>query len=130
MATVETPSELLDLEGTDLGITEPVTIAGSQLTDFEASTGADTNWLALSLVNLFLPRLVEVRSFSMGVNVGLESVRFGPPLAAGDRLVGRGRVLSVEKVGEGVQSVVEVTITAVGQNEPACVAATVSRYFA
>lgn len=130
MLTVATPADLLGLVDADLGSTEPTNLTEARLADFAEATGTDlTEYLGLSLVNHFLPQLIEVTTFSMGVNVGLDGVRFGPAVAASDRLVGSGRVLSVVEIGEGIQSVVEVTVTAVGSGEPACVAATVSRYF-
>ncbi len=57
-------------------------------------------YLTLSLVNLFLPQLLEVRGASMGVNVGLDQVRFPAPVPVGSRLRGSGRVVAGRR-GEG-----------------------------
>ena len=84
--------------------------------------------LTLSLVNLFLPQLLEVRGASMGVNVGLDQVRFPAPVPVGSRLRGSGRVVAVAEAKGGVQVTVRVTVEVDGSEKPACVADTVSRF--
>jgi acyl dehydratase len=86
-------------------------------------------YLTLSLANLFLPQLLVVESFSMGVNVGLDKVRFPSPVAVGSAIRGRGEVVSAVGTGEGVQVVVRITVEVDGSDKPACVADTVSRFF-
>ena len=147
---VEAPSELLGLDGADLGVTDWVPVTQSQVELFAAATG-DHQWihvdveratrespfggpiahgyLTLSLVNLFLPQLLEVRGASMGVNVGLDKVRFPSPVPTGSRLRGRGQVVAVEAAKGGVQITVRVTVEIEGADKPACVADTVSRFF-
>lgn len=86
-------------------------------------------YLSLSLVNLFLPQIIDVQGIAMGVNVGCERVRFPAPVPVGSRLRGVGELVSVEEVKGGVQSVVRVTIEIEGSERPACVVDTISRYF-
>ncbi len=86
-------------------------------------------YLTLSLANLFLPELLVVEQFSMGVNVGVEKVRFPNPVRVGSRIRGLGEIVSVTEVGEGVQAVVRITIEIEGEAKPACVVDTVSRFF-
>lgn len=151
MAVVfETPRDLLGREGTDLGVSDWLTIDQARIDGFAEVTG-DRQWihvdpvrakdgpfgttiahgyLTLSLVNLFLPQMLEVRTFSAGVNVGLDRVRFVSPVPVGARLRGRGEILSVEEAkGGAIQSVVRVTVEIEGADKPACVADTISRYF-
>jgi acyl dehydratase len=90
-------------------------------------------YLTLSMVNLFLPELLEVRGASMGVNVGLEKVRFPSPVPSGSRVRGRGEVVEAAEAKGGVQVVVRVTVEVEGPDgeptgKPACVADTVSRF--
>jgi len=147
---VEAPAELLALDGSDLGVTAWVPVTQSQVDLFADATG-DHQWihvdveraerespfggpiahgyLTLSLVNLFLPQLLEVRGASMGVNVGLDKVRFPSPVPTGSNLRGRGHVVAVEEAKGGVQITVRVTIEREGGDKPACVADTVSRFF-
>lgn len=86
-------------------------------------------YLTLSLVNYFLPQILEVRGTSMGVNVGVNRVRFPAPVPVGSRIRGGAEVVSAEDAGEGVQAVIRVTVEVEGSQKPACVADTVSRYF-
>ena len=146
---VNTPSELLDLAGADLGTTEWVEIAQERVNQFADATG-DHQWihvdverataespygapiahgyLTLSLVNLFLPQLLTVNGASMGVNVGLDKVRFPAPVRVDSRIRGRGEIVGVDEVKGGVQVVVRVTVEVEGSDKPACVADTVSRF--
>lgn len=86
-------------------------------------------YLTLSLVNLFLPQIIDVQGIAMGVNVGCEKVRFPAPVPVGSRVRGSGELVSVEEVKGGIQSVVRVTVEIEGQDKPACVVDTISRYF-
>lgn len=150
MTVVGSPSELLSLGGADLGVTDWTTVTQEQVGLFADATG-DHQWihvdveranaespfggpiahgyLTLSLVNLFLPQLLEVQGASMGVNVGLDKVRFPSPVPTGSRLRGSGQIVAVEEAKGGVQVTVRVTVEIEGADKPACVADTVSRFF-
>jgi acyl dehydratase len=153
---VESPAALLDLVGADLGTTGWVELGQDRIDRFADATG-DHQWihvdverataespfggpiahgyLTLSLVNLFLPELLEVGGVSMGVNVGLDKVRFPAPVPSGARVRGSGTVVSAEEAKGGVQVVVRVTVEVEGPvpgepaGRPACVADTISRFF-
>ena len=86
-------------------------------------------YLTLSLVNRFMPDLLTVVDASMGVNYGCEKVRFPSPVRVGSRLRGTGELVSVEPAGGGLQVLVRVTVEIEGQERPACVADTLSRFF-
>jgi acyl dehydratase len=86
-------------------------------------------YLTLSLVNFFLPQIIDVQGIKMGVNVGLDKVRFPSPVAVGSKIRGVGELVSVEEIKGGIQSVVRVTVEIEGLDRPACVADTISRYF-
>src|SRR5438128_2442883 len=58
-------------------------------------------YLTLALVNYFLPQLIEVRGFSMGLNYGLDKVRFPNVVRAGARIRGRGELVSVDTQKDG-----------------------------
>ena len=85
-------------------------------------------YLTLSLVNNFLPQVVEVRGIAMGINYGLDRVRFPAPVRVGSRLRGGVEVLGVEDVPGGVQAAMRVTVEIEGGDRPACVADVLSRY--
>jgi acyl dehydratase len=146
----EKPADLLAAEGRDLGHTEWLEITQARIDQFADATG-DHQWihvdperaksgpfgatiahgyLTLSLTNLFLPQLIEVRSVSMGVNYGCNKVRFPAPVPVGSRVRGIGKILAVEEVKGGVQSIVQITVEIEGKDRPACVVESISRYFA
>lgn len=86
-------------------------------------------YLTLALVNSFMPDLLTVTNTSMGVNYGCEKVRFPSPVTVDSRIRGRGEVIGVEPAGGGLQVLVRVTVEIEGQNRPACVVDTLSRFY-
>lgn len=143
------PSDLIGSEGTALGPTDWVTIDQERVNGFAAVTG-DHQWihvdverakdgpfggtiahgyLTMSLINLFLPELIEVRGFAHAVNVGADRLRFVAPVKVGSRIRGVGEIVGVEEVKGAIQSVVRVTVEIEGGEKPACVVDTISRYF-
>jgi acyl dehydratase len=150
MTTVfKTPHELASAVGTVLGASEWLEIDQERINLFADATG-DHQWihvdperakdgpfgkciahgyLTLSLVNLFLPQIVEVQGIAMGVSVGCDRIRFPAPVPVGSRVRGVGELLSIEEIKGGVQSIVRVTVEIEGNDRPACVADTISRYF-
>ena len=86
-------------------------------------------YLTQSLVNMFLPQILEVRGISMGVNYGADKLRFPAPVPVGSRIRGGGELLSVEEVKGGVQATVRVTVEIEGGDRPGCVIDTISRYY-
>jgi acyl dehydratase len=137
-------------EGALLGVTDWVDIPQSQIQAFADATG-DHQWihvdveratqgpfgatlahgyLVLSLVNRFLPEIVSVENMEMGLNVGLDKVRFLSPVKSGSRLRGRVELKHVKLLDErSVQVTMTVTIELEGAERPACVAEPISRYF-
>jgi len=87
-------------------------------------------YLTLSLVNRFLPEIVEVRGISMGVNYGADRIRFPAPVPVGSRIRGSAELLEVEDTKDGaVQAKIRVTVEIEGRDRPACVVDTISRYY-
>ncbi|NGY04838.1 MaoC family dehydratase [Solimonas terrae] len=86
-------------------------------------------YLSLSLASRFLPEIVDVR-MKMGVNYGLDKVRFPMPVKVGSRIRGKGELIAAEKTKDGgVQAVIRVTVEIDGEAKPACIADTISRYY-
>lgn len=144
----ETPAALLTAQGQSLGVTDWLTITQERVDTFADATG-DHQWihvdperakdgpfggciahgyLTLSLVNLFLPQLIEVVNLAMGVNVGCDRIRFPAPVPVGARIRGRGEILEVAPIKGSLQAIVRVTVEIEGSDRPACVADTISRY--
>jgi acyl dehydratase len=87
-------------------------------------------YLTLALTNLFLPQVLEVRGISMGVNYGVDRVRFPSPVPVGSRLRGGAEVVAVEEVAGGVQATIRITVEREGSDRPACVVDSLSRFLA
>jgi acyl dehydratase len=85
--------------------------------------------LTLSLIPALAGTLVKVEGIRMGINYGLNKVRFPSPVRVGSRVRAVSKNVSVEDVEGGVQVVNQVTIEIEGQEKPACVAETVSRFY-
>jgi acyl dehydratase len=145
----ETPASLIGCEGTALGPTEWLMIEQDRVDGFADATG-DHQWihvdvdrakdgpfggtiahgyLTMSLVNFFLPQLIEVRGFAHAVNVGADRLRFLAPVRVGARIRGVGEIVSIEEIKGAIQSVVRVTVEIDGSEKPACIVDTISRYF-
>ena len=122
-------ADLPGAAGRHLGTTSWLAIDRERVDQFRASTGS-LDYFALSLTNYFLPQLLEVADASSGVNYGAESARFGPPLAAGQRVRGTAEILTASAIQGGVQTVIRITIDVDGASEPACVVDSVSRWSA
>jgi acyl dehydratase len=150
MASVfKTPADLKNAVGRHLGYSEWLEVAQDRIDKFAEATG-DHQWihvdpvrakagpfgaciahgyLTLSLVSCFLPQIVEVHGIRMGVNYGTDRVRFPAPVRVGSRIRGGGELLKVEDVKDGVQATVRVTVEIEGQERPACVVDTISRFY-
>lgn len=143
------PADLIGKEGTALPATEWLMIDQDRVNGFAEVTG-DHQWihvdvdrakdgpfggtiahgyLTMSLVNFFLPDLIEVRGFAHAVNVGADRLRFLAPVKVGSRIRGVGEVVAVEEIKGAIQSTVRVTVEIQGSDKPACVVDTISRYF-
>lgn len=85
-------------------------------------------YLTLALTNQFLPEIVEVRGFAMGVNYGCEKVRFPAPVPVGSRVRGSATLTGVTEVPGGIQTTMTVAVEVEGQDKPACVVEAISRY--
>jgi acyl dehydratase len=86
-------------------------------------------YLTLSLASYFLPQIIQINNMKMGVNYGCDKIRFPAAVRVGARLRGVGELVRAERVGEGVQATIRVTVEIEGEQRPACVVDTISRYY-
>jgi len=150
LTSFETPNDLLGKDGTKLGPTDYLLINQQRIDLFAEATG-DHQWihvdseraqretefgstiahgyLTLSLTNLFLPQLLEIKTISMGINYGLDKLRFPSPVKVNSRIRAYGEILSVDEFKGGVRCIVRVTVEIEGQERPACIADTISLYY-
>ena len=87
-------------------------------------------FLTLSLIPLLNAEAVKIVNISMGVNYGLNKVRFPAPVPVGSKVRAHVKNLSVEDVSGGVQIVNQFTIEIEGGTKPVCVAECVTRCYA
>ena len=134
--------------GTHLGYSDWITITQDRVQRFADATG-DHQWihvdveranagpfggpiahgyLTLSLSNYFLPQIVSVEGFAMGINYGTGKVRFLSPVRVGARVRGGAELVSVDDVAGGIQTMMRITIELEGSEKPACVIESLSRY--
>lgn len=154
MREFENLDELRPLIGTEVAVSEWVTVDQERINRFADATG-DHQWihvdparaaagpfgapiahgfLTLSLLPLFTQQALVVKNTQMGVNYGLNRVRFPAPVRVGSRLRGRFKLVSIESLEPvggipGAQLVWEVTIEREGSDKPVCVAESVSRRY-
>jgi acyl dehydratase len=143
------PKELAGAVGRHLGHSDWLEITQERIDQFARATG-DHQWihvdperakrgpfgktiahgyLTQSLVNFFLPQIVEVRGIAMGINYGADRLRFPAPVPVGAKLRGSAELLAVEETRDGgVQAKFRVTVEIEGSDKPGCVIDTISRY--
>ena len=151
MATVfPNPAALKDAVGQDLGESDWLEIHQERIDQFAEATG-DHQWihvdperakdgpfgstiahgyLTQSLVNCFLPQIVQVEGISMGINYGADKLRFPAPVPVGSRVRGRAELIEATDTKDGaVQAKIRVTVEIDGSDRPGCVIDTISRYY-
>ena len=148
--TFQTLSDLAACVGQEVAVSDWITITQAQVNQFAEATG-DHQWihvdvekakkgpfgapiahgfLTLSLLPKFFETSIAVVESRMGVNYGLNKVRFMSPVPVGSRLRARMKLLSSDPIdNDGQQMVWEVTIELEGASKPACVAESVARRY-
>jgi len=136
--------------GQECGVSPWVEISQARIDQFAEATG-DFQWIHVDPVRAksspfggtiahgfltlsMLPKLTESTfEFSdrkMGVNYGLNKVRFTAPVPAGAKIRGRFTLAKYEKIeGNGVQTTWSVTIEREGGEKPVCIAETIARHY-
>jgi acyl dehydratase len=143
------PDELRAAVGEQLGWTEWQEVDQKRIDLFAEATG-DHQWihvdtekaalgpfgttiahgfLTLSLIPSLTPQLMRVEGVKMGVNYGVNKVRFPATVPSGSRVRATAEVAEVTEVGGGIQLVTKVTIEREGGDKPVCVAETVARFY-
>jgi acyl dehydratase len=139
--------EVVHAVGTQLGETEWLEITQEQVNTFADATG-DHQWihvdtelaakgpfgatiahgyLTLSLIPMIGKEIYRVDGLRMGINYGLNKVRFPSPVKVGARVRGVAELIDVSEVPGGMQVSVRYTLEIEGVDKPACVADTVVR---
>ena len=149
MKTFNTLAELAALAGQEITVTDWYEVTQQHINQFADATG-DHQWihvdaerakagpfgttiahgyLTLSLLAGFFDRSIAVKDVRMGINYGLNKVRFMGPVPSGSRLRVRIALLGSEPIERGLQMAWKCTIEREGQEKPVCVAEPLSRLY-
>lgn len=149
--TFSSLDELRALTDQEVAVTDWVVIDQARINQFAQATG-DQQWihvdperaarespfgatvahgfLTLSLIAEFLQSSIGCQGVRMGVNYGLNKVRFTSPVKVDSRVRGRATLLTVEDLpDQAVQMAWSVTVEIEGQAKPACVAGLLARWY-
>ena len=141
---------LEDRVGEEVGVSPWVEMTQERIDEFARATG-DFQWIHVDpkrakdspfggtiahgfLTLSMLPKLsestFEFADRKMGVNYGLNKVRFTSPVPAGSKIRARFVLAKFEKIeGNGVQTTWSVTIEREGGDKPVCVAESIARHY-
>ena len=150
MREIATLDELKSLVGQEIAVSDWVQISQERVNQFAEATG-DYQWihldverckrespfggpiahgyLTLSLLPMLMQNSVRMTDVRMGVNYGLNKVRFPAPVPVGSKVRSRTTVLSVEDIEGGAQVTWLVTVEREGEDKPVCVAESISRRY-
>ena len=149
MTSFEHLADLQARVGEEVGVSDWITVDQQRINLFAEATG-DHQWihidperaakgpfgttiahgfLTLSLLPEMSASAFQVRDTHMGVNYGLDRVRFPAPVPTGSRLRGRFKLLKYEPLEGGAQLTVEVTMEREGSAKPVCVAESLARRY-
>ncbi|AQA03434.1 dehydratase [Mycobacterium sp. MS1601] len=149
MRTFESVDALVAAKGEELGSSDWVTISQDEVNLFADATG-DHQWIhidqekaakgpfgttivhgfmTLSLLPRLMHQIFDVNGVKMGINYGLNKVRFPSPVPVGSKVRATSTLTDTQDIGQGT---VQVTVTTVieieGAAKPACVAESILRY--
>jgi acyl dehydratase len=128
--TINGIEEFKKLVGEHIGYTDWVEITQERVNAFADATG-DHQWIhvTLSLAPWLGAELYTVSGVSMGVNYGIDKLRFPAPVPVGSNLRLGGKVLEVTDIPGGAQIKLEYTFEVEGAAKPSCVAEVLYRMY-
>jgi len=150
MSTTTTMAELPGLVGKELGISEWYEVTQEHVNLFADATG-DHQWihvdperatkespfggpiahgyLTLSLLVPLFGGVLRVTDTVMGVNYGLNKVRFPSPVPVGAKVRLTATLAGIEDIAGGKQLTFSCVIEREGGDKPVCIAEPVYRYY-
>ena len=144
------PSEMQKHVGEEIGVSDWVEVTQERINKFADATG-DHQWihvdverakqgpfgapiahgfLTLSLLSKFFGDAVHVQQTRMGVNYGLNKVRFPAPVPVGSRVRAHLTLAEATPIDGGLQIQWLVTVEREGSDKPVCVAESLARLYA
>lgn len=150
MKTFQTLAELSALVGQEVAVSDWLVVTQERVNQFAQATG-DHQWihvdvekartgpfggtiahgfLTLSLIPQFFESALTVLDTRMGVNYGLNRVRFMAPVPVGSRLRARLTLLQSDPIeANGFQMLWAVSVEREGASKPVCVAESIARRY-
>ena len=147
---IEDLEELKTMVGQEIGVSDWIKVTQERVNTFAEATG-DHQWihvdperakkespyggpiahgyLTMSLAPYFLQQIMEIKKKRMGVNYGLNKVRFPAPVPVGGKLRMKAEVAEIEEIKGGIQIVIKMTFEVEGQEKPCCIAEAIYRYY-
>jgi acyl dehydratase len=148
---IETPRSLSDFVGREIAVTDWFTVTQERIRDF-AEVTEDRQWihvdrerakrespfgatvahgfLTLSLVSHFMREAIEIRSgVRMGINYGLNRVRFPSPVRADSQIRARVSLLSMKELPNALEATFAISVEGQDSDKPHCVAEWIVRYY-
>ena len=149
-STFNTLEDVASRVGEEVFLTDWVTITQERINQFAQATG-DFQWihvdaqraaksspfgstiahgfLTLSLLGKFYEDHLSLPFCEMGINYGLNKVRFTQPVRVNSQVRGRFVLAKLENISGGIQLTFNVLIEIDGLDKPACVAESVVRQY-
>ena len=147
---IENVAALANFAGKEVGVSDWLEVSQERIDQF-AEASEDRQWihidreraaressfkttiahgfLTLSLLSVLARHALSVGGVRMGINYGLNRVRFVSPVPADARIRGRFTLATLEEIKGGVQSTWNVTVECEGSDKPCCVAEWLVRYY-
>ena len=139
--------DLKALEGLEVGVSDWLLISQEHINQF-ANLTHDHQWihvdverakkempggttiahgyLTLSMIPAMTAGFLEFTNLKMGINYGLNRVRFTNMVAVDSRIRARSVVKTVRQRSEAIQLIGETSVEIEGESKPACIVETVS----
>jgi acyl dehydratase len=147
----ENVNQLRELVGQEIAVTDWFQVTQERIEEFAAATG-DHQWihvnterakkespygttiahgfLTLSLLSFLTSQAFRIRSgIKMGINYGLNRVRFPAAVPAGANIRARLTLQALDQISGGLQATWNITVECQGSEKPCCVAEWLVRYY-
>lgn len=146
---VDSIESLKELLGREIGVSDWLTVTQERIQQFAEAT-EDSQWihvnreraeressygttiahgfLTLSLLSHFMKDVLDVRGIRMGVNYGLNRVRFPAPVRSGTRIRARVSLDSLKELPRGCEAALSFMVECEGLDKPCCVAEWLVRF--
>jgi acyl dehydratase len=149
---VETPRSLNDFVGREIAVTDWLTVTQDRIRQF-AEVTEDRQWihvdreraqrespygttvahgfLTLSLLSHFRKQAIQIRGgVRMGINYGLNRVRFPSPVRADSQIRAHVSLRSAKELQNVTEAIYSISVECRDQAKPCCVAEWIVRYYA